>query len=1387
MPFDATLLPRAELAEGPEAEQPKRARLRPEPFEPFRPREQTLEPEAAAPRRARVALSLQGSVGNQRTAELIGAEPAGDRFADIPGETEASMSLAPSPTAAAVGEVLAAEAEIAEAPPPPTEPSPPATPPAPTVERTAAPPAEPPTSPAAVPVTRAEPPISPVEQRPEPEQPDLAPAPDQSQPLFAVPEEPTAAAAAPGPEPTEAAPPAAEPPTPAAAAATAMVPEAEPEGEPSVATEEPAAAAAPAPELDMSSSEAAVASAGSAPPSTFAQAVTAASGAVPQLQVQEKQDLQASFPEIDRPSGMPPLEGPREPAPTEVEAPQSAPDVAPGSREGASPATQADVATGPLPGVGLSTTAPESIDDPGAERQVERFLQGLPTDDPGLSTSAGPRPSVDLTGEGNPALNEQRQEASDLDVAGAHTSADTATAADFGENAIAPTVPPERLRPSFVPTPPPTAEPRAINPPMVSAEVAGAFDQHASGWLAGQTGEALQQEQDERSTYETHSQELRAEGERRLAEETAKTRERQEKLSADARSDVAGERSRWREENEKIRAAYATESEAKRLDTSEQIDKKVTSTEKQADEKLTAAEHEAEAERRRTEGKAEAKKREAENKPRSWWDRVKGAISDFFNALKEAVVKLFDALRAFVKKVIDVAKAAARILIDAARAAIVGLIKAFGEALKLVVSIALAAFPEAAAGARAWIDDRVDTAVEAVNAAADALKAAAEAILDFVGEALDAALSLLQKAVLFVISVYQFLVIGLIEVMEKIGHLVDAARQMPDEFLGQVSEELSGMDLSKPLPIERSAPPAPAHAATAALEAGLLPPQDAAVLSKARLAEGDIAVDNVLPASELPPEFFAGLNTEDGMEYELPGPDDRTKSVSALQAEASGLPPDQAQSPMAVGPAGPATPEAAWDPEQDLQELMKQPTPDTCEPTKEQPAESSQVPEQLKKGPFSVGQRLRYLLDQMWKGIKQWFKCNWKKLLLGALGVLLGVVILEIVTGGAITAALPLIMEIISAIMLGAAIVRVTSYVGGYLSKGWGGDIAGAAKDLARGIAIAAIELVFALLFNIGAVIKSLKSGLKASVKALAQSVKATFTTAIKSARTLGKVLLQGAKTAVKNGKLLLRGLRTGFMRGVKSLRELGVKLLEHLRFRKFKITFQDGWFKLLGWINPWVVIMEGPLKGTITNVTDDMVRTHALQKGVAKTIRVGTEDLSVMLVSLKKTFPKDEYREIFRLFTGMTPKQLKEFVIHHVIERQTKKLFGALEDIFLNAPRRLVPFEKGTINRIVHLSEIRIMWNRMYPLLKGRAKSAIAAGLGHFASHTEEFIKFMDLTVKDLRAAGKPVTEKALRDAVQVFRNEHPIGKALAEAMKVVDDVEAAEKAAKAAASVAR
>ncbi|WP_233183205.1 hypothetical protein, partial [Paenibacillus sonchi] len=71
-------------------------------------------------------------------------------------------------------------------------------------------------------------------------------------------------------------------------------------------------------------------------------------------------------------------------------------------------------------------------------------------------------------------------------------------------------------------------------------------------------------------------------------------------------------------------------------------------------------------------------------------------------------------------------------------------------------------------------------------------------------------------------------------------------------------------------------------------------------------------------------------------------------------------------------------------------------------------------------------------------------KSNGLKLLAAIAGILAGVVAAEIITGGAITAALPMIMNLITLYLQADAIksvaqtlVQASGYIGTYLSQGW--------------------------------------------------------------------------------------------------------------------------------------------------------------------------------------------------------------------------------------------------------------------------------------------------------------------------------------------------------------
>lgn len=543
-------------------------------------------------------------------------------------------------------------------------------------------------------------------------------------------------------------------------------------------------APARSPAVDTSSAERLLESLAAAAPSAFPEAVALARAASGQVQQQEKGALQASFPQIERPTGLPRQARRLAAAPVALRRGEAPAPESPGSRAGAAPETRRDVAVGPIPGAQVSTAAAE----PGGENEgswwdwlvnrVRAFLSQLPISDTGVSTYAGTRPQVDLTGEADPNQNQRQQQAADVEMSHQRATADGASLVPFGENDIYPTVPTEALSPSYRPAPPTASMGRGGVVGGGSDQARALFDQGAAPWLRQHVQNQVQQRQQNRMVYEQQSAEIRASGQRQIADETVRVRGEQEGMQEQARADVAAQRESWREENLRIQQTYATQSATRRQEVDQQIQNRVRTAETEADTTMTRAENRAEQERVAAEAKAAAKRREAENRPRSWWDRVKGAVSDAFAAIKRAINDIFDALRKLVKQIIEAAKVVVRGIIEAARVVVVGLIRSFGAVLKGLVTVALAAFPEAAARARDWIDRRVNSAVDAVNAAAEILKEAADTILDWVGEALDTALSVLQAAFNLALDILEFLTLGLVELLRLLQKLIELLAQI---------------------------------------------------------------------------------------------------------------------------------------------------------------------------------------------------------------------------------------------------------------------------------------------------------------------------------------------------------------------------------------------------------------------------------------------------------------------------------------------------------------------------------------------------------------------------------------------------------------------------------
>lgn len=917
-----------------------------------------------------------------------------------------------------------------------------------------------------------------------------------------------------------------------------------------------AGAAGPGVDIDTTSTEGLIDSLASLPPSAMDKGLARATSAISKIQVKEKSDLKRSLPEIQRPTGLPRLNQRKKREPKDLE-PGKAPQTEPSAgREAPPPETHHKESYGPIPGGALSTAVSEPKEEQGGSwwhrvyNRVRGFLSGLPTSDPNLSTSAGNRPKVDMTGDADPLQNTRQQESSNNQVDDDRQKSDQVSKEDFGENDIYPDVPDETLRSSHQLTPPEPVEKTAEAPEGLSAGDKLIFDKNTSPWLKSKTGKQQEKYRVEKAAYEQKSLETRAEGRMRIEMASANARNEQLNIQNQARGDVDGERKRLRLENKKILDKYKKLSKKERQKVDLKIKNKVKTTEKQADEKLSKAEKDAEAERKKAQAKAAAEKRKAKKKKRGWWSRVKGAVSSVFKALKSLVNKIFNALRKLVKKIIQAAKTIVKGMIEMARKAVVGFIKAFGTLLKGFVTIALAAYPRAAAKARKWIDRKVDKAVKTVNKIADKLKKAADAVLDFVGKVLDTALAIVQKVVNVILDVMKFLVVGLVEVMEKIGHLVTAARAMPPELEGAVWNQLLGVDISKPIPGER----------------GYVPPGGTpAAVSVAANKKTESPAGGALTASDIVVEPVSNEPLEEELVEELNLKDGQSKIIG----ERSG---------------------AAYSLKSILADFQDNQSQVSAKSTGEKTADSTIAKSQNLEPSMSRSERAAKLWEQIKTFMINWLKKNWWKLLLGVVGALLGIVALSILTGGAILAALPIIFKIIAAVFAAVAIMKALGYLKTYLSEGWNNKIKPASIALANAIAVGIVELAMFLGFRVvGFGLKMAGKAVKAGVKTVARGVKATARAAKSGVTTaasgIKKLLKSGAKMAsksksmfIRGGKLVFKGMKRGFLRGAKTVKNLVSKLFKKFRIKKIKVVRKGKWLKILGYINPWVLLADGSI-----------------------------------------------------------------------------------------------------------------------------------------------------------------------------------------------------------------
>jgi hypothetical protein len=386
---------------------------------------------------------------------------------------------------------------------------------------------------------------------------------------------------------------------------------------------------------------------------------------------------------------------------------------------------------------------------------IRGFMKDIRTRDDSVDTSAGDRPSVDLSEEANPG---EMGKAQKDDTASLRTERD-AQVKSFKNNPGQTRIQPRKVDETFAA--PVSEEPAAtiegqddeavrdFAEAPYPADVRAKADTKISEQMAPDLAEARTQTLDAATKRDTDKKTEIQTAETEAAKINTDADSDQRKIVIDNRSKVASLQSEGIGDAYKAVNDFSDEATKKQGADRKEIGEHVKHEQGEAKKCLEKGEKDAKDEKERTEKDAAEKKKklDEEQKKRSWWDRVKSAIKSAVKAITKLIDDAFNALRKFVKETIEKAKNAAIGLINKARNWVVDKINKFRNWAKEQVTKYLGdTFPGLAKRINDGIDAVADTAIDGVNKAADWAIAKVNELANALAAALDKILSTFQVA-----------------------------------------------------------------------------------------------------------------------------------------------------------------------------------------------------------------------------------------------------------------------------------------------------------------------------------------------------------------------------------------------------------------------------------------------------------------------------------------------------------------------------------------------------------------------------------------------------------------------------------------------------------------
>ncbi|MFJ8622355.1 DUF4157 domain-containing protein [Kitasatospora sp. NPDC093550] len=529
------------------------------------------------------------------------------------------------------------------------------------------------------------------------------------------------------------------------------------------------------PDVSAQDPQGALATAASLPPDQMATALDGVDGSVDRTVGEQHARLQAAPPAVQRPSGAPQTQsGPPEAAPPAEAVTERLERVGPQGADGRQKDGQQQAEQKKVEGrnPGDRVAAPHVADDasnqvsPQEVQQLQGAVGDVPTTDPALNTTVGVAPTVELTGESDPARTDQQaaklKESSTRILGVGREDA----AKPMGEDRIYPDVPKETLTAS-VPGGGRTGGARAGGAVDTEPGIGVVTQQERGPQIQAAVGQGQSRMGSERAQQKQGEAEARRRNQAEVDQAVADNAQAQAGERGEAAEKVKAEREQWRTEQDRKVTTADQDSDAEHRDKTGQIGKKRTDADKDVQDRQQQDNQKIQDKRKEAEEKAQKEKDRKKEESEGWWGWVKSKVKAAFDALVEAVTKVFDYFRGLVNDIIDGFRKFANWAIDQARKFAVELIDKLADALIKICDVLLAAFPELRDKFRKKIEEWRDKAVAKVNEWADRLKNAVNKLLDLLAAGLNALLNVLEAGLKAAVEAVRKAVMDAIDFVQK--------------------------------------------------------------------------------------------------------------------------------------------------------------------------------------------------------------------------------------------------------------------------------------------------------------------------------------------------------------------------------------------------------------------------------------------------------------------------------------------------------------------------------------------------------------------------------------------------------------------------------------------